>query len=115
MGRTQFEDDCEIIDDSFKDIIKKNKHKYDIMYIGVNYSYNDIGGPSYGSWGTHAMWISTKAIQLFLNYNDNQNPVDHIWNEIERIYKLRVWRPFIKDKYVKQKTGLISYITNTPR
>jgi glycosyltransferase involved in cell wall biosynthesis len=110
-----FEDDCEIIDDSFKDIIKKKKHKYDIMYIGVNNSYADIGGPSYGSWGTHAMWISTNAIQLFLNYNDNQNPVDHIWNEIERIYKLRVWRPYIKDKYVKQKTGLVSYITNTPR
>jgi glycosyltransferase involved in cell wall biosynthesis len=110
-----FEDDCEIIDDSFIRFLNKNKHLYDIMYIGVNYLSTDIGGPTQGSWGTHAMWISSKAIQIFLNYNDNQKPVDHIWNDIERIYNLRVWRPYIKDKYVKQKTGLISYITNIPR
>jgi hypothetical protein len=110
-----FEDDCEIIDDSFIDIVKKNKHRYDIMYIGTCNTFIDTNGIAYGSWGTHAMWISTKAIQLFLNYNDKQNPVDHIWNNIERINKLRVWRPYIKDKYVKQKLGLISYITNTPR
>jgi len=110
-----FEDDCEIIDDSFIEIIRKNKHNYDIMYIGITYNSTDIGGPIIGSWGTHAMWISSKAIQLFLNYNDSDNPVDHIWNEIERIYKLRVWRPFIKDKYVKQKIGLVSYITNILR
>lgn len=112
-----FEDDCEIIDDSFKNIIKKNKNKYDIIYIGVTHkstnSLNVTGGPKNGSWGTHAMWISSKAIQLFLNYKDNQNPVDHSWNEIERIYNLNVWRPYIKDKYVKQKNGLISLITNT--
>jgi glycosyltransferase involved in cell wall biosynthesis/GR25 family glycosyltransferase involved in LPS biosynthesis len=110
-----FEDDCEIIDDSFKDIITQNKQIYDIMYIGTHDTFIDINGTANGSWGSHAMWISSKAIKLFLNYNDNQNPVDHIWNEIERIYKLRVWRPFIKDKYVKQKTGLISCITNTLR
>ena len=110
-----FEDDCEIIDDSFKYIIKQNKQKYDIIYIGTYETFLDINDTAYGSWGTHAMWISSKAIRHFLNYNDNQNPVDHIWNEIERIYKLRVWRPYIKDKYVKQKIGLISYITNTPR
>jgi glycosyltransferase involved in cell wall biosynthesis len=97
-----FEDDCEIIDDSFKEFIRQNKKKYDIIYIGLNYTSNDSGGPNNGYWGTHAMWISSKAIKLFLNYNDNQNPVNHIWNEIERIYRLRVWRPYIKDKYVKQ-------------
>ena len=110
-----FEDDCEIIDNSFKDIIKKNKHNYDIIYIGVNFNSTDRYGPINGSWGTHAMWISSKAIQLFLSNYDNIKPVDHIWNDIERIYKLRVWRPYIKDKYVKQKTGLISYITDRPR
>jgi len=107
-----FEDDCEIIDDSFKNIINKNKRKYDIIYIGVTHKSTNSGGPKNGSWGTHAMWISSKAIQLFLNYKDNQNPVDHIWNEIERIYNLSVWRPYIKDKYVKQKNGIISCITN---
>jgi hypothetical protein len=113
-----FEDDCEIRDDSFMNIIKKNKKKYDIIYIGVTHksidtlNITDIGGPKNGSWGTHAMWISSKAIQLFLNYKDNQNPVDHIWNEIERIYNLNVWRPYINDKYVKQKNGIISCITN---
>jgi hypothetical protein len=81
------------------------------MYIGVTHKSidTDIGGPKNGSWGTHAMWISSKAIQLFLNYDDNYNPVDHIWNEIERIHNLNVWRPYIKDKYVKQKNGIISY------
>ena len=110
-----FEDDCEIIDDSFKEIITKNKKNYDVIYIGTNNTFVDSSGMAYGSWGTHAMWISSKAIQLFLSNYDNIKPVDHIWNDIERIYKLRVWRPYIKDKYVKQKTGLISYITDRPR
>ena len=110
-----FEDDCEIIDDSLKNIIKKNKRKHDLIYIGTNNTFVDSSGIAYGSWGTHAMWISSKAIQLYLSHNDNIKPVDHIWNDIERIYNLRVWRPYIKDKYVKQKTGLISYITDRPR
>jgi hypothetical protein len=105
-----FEDDCEIFDASFPQVVAENKHKYDLMYIGVNMNTTS-GSKITGSYGTHAMWISPKAIKIFLKHKHRNVPFDHIWNDIEKEYKLSVWRPSNIHQYVKQKSGLVSYIT----
>ena len=108
-----FEDDCEIIDPSFMQFIEKNKHAYDIMYIGTNKTFNTTKGVS--SWGTHAMWISPKAIQLLFQHKPTARGLDNIWVEVEHAYNLNVWRPPHPHTYVIQKLGLISYINGKPR
>lgn len=108
-----FEDDCEIIDPSFMYFIEHNKHAYDIIYIGTNHTFYTPSG--IGSWGTHAMWISPKAIRNFLQHTATSRGVDNIWVDVEHIYKLNVWRPPHPYTYVIQKRGLISYVNGTPR
>jgi len=111
-----FEDDCEVIDDTFMTFVNKNKANYDIIYIGVICNINTHDKRT-GSWGTHAMWISNKAINLYLNYV-KESPlwaVDSIWNEIENDSKLRVLRPDKCNKYVRQAIGVVSYLTGEIR
>lgn len=101
-----FEDDCEILDKSFIDLLPSLIDQYDLVYFGVNHILKK------GSYGTHAMWISDYARQCFINNNgDIHIPVDHMWNHIENKYNLRVWRPNPKDRYVRQKIGLKSITT----
>ena len=114
-GALIFEDDCKIIDPSFIDFIDIEKENYDLIYIGVNKLYFEKGSTRYSSWGTHAMYIGPKAIDIFLKYPDNNIPLDHIWNNIEKTYNLKAWRPAKIYKYVKQQVGLKSYITGKLR
>jgi hypothetical protein len=61
------------------------------------------------------MYIGPKAIDIFLKYPDNNIPLDHLWNNIEKTYNLKAWRPDKIYKYVKQQVGLKSYITGKVR
>ena len=108
-----FEDDCEIIDNSFMNYVEINKTMYDIIYIGVNRTF--VKDDKLWSWGTHAMWINNKSLQLFLKFKNERNIVDHVWNEVAHKYNLKVLRPDPIDKYVRQKIGLKSYITGNIR
>jgi hypothetical protein len=110
-----FEDDCEIVDPQFLSFVDENKHNYDLMYIGVNYILQDKASNIIGSFGTHAMWISSKALSIFLAHPREYIPIDHFWCKIEQEYKLAVWRPEEIYKYVRQKNGLKSYITGNIR
>lgn len=106
-----FEDDCEILNDAFLTPLEM-REKYDIIYIGVT----AILPNKKGSYGTHAMWISSYAKKCFLEYNgDKKRPIDHLWNDVEEKYNLKVWRPSPVDKYVRQKLGLKSMITGKIR
>ena len=107
-----FEDDCIIKDRSYVDFINRNKSVFDIIYLGVNCinAFDETGKPL-SSWGTHSMWISNKAIKIFLNHIPIVRELDNIWCEIEQFHKLKVLRPNPIDKYTIQKEGLKSYIT----
>lgn len=60
-----FEDDCEIIDPHFLDILKEYPD-VDILYFGVtNYIRYKIPIPLYHSCGTHAMMLTPKARDIF--------------------------------------------------
>lgn len=120
-----FEDDCEVIDPSFMDLLSM-KNQYDIMYFGLLKTfYVDTPIKSWGfrvntrkrinSWGCHAMWISPRALDIIRRHKAKTFHADHIWNEIENEYNLRVWRPTPVDRYVRQQAGLISYITGKAR
>lgn len=110
-----FEDDCEIINESFMSLIDKHSSNHDIIFFGTwkTFSKNN----KVQIWGTHAMWISPRAKKLFLdNASSCKMPqVDEIWNELIIKYNLRVWVPPSNNMYVRQKTGLISLITGVPR
>lgn len=111
-----FEDDCEILDPSFVSYIEGKKALYDVIFIGVNSLGVDIN-KRVCSYGTHAMWISRKALNTFIQHfpKAKAKAVDNIWNELEHIYKLKYFRPKDNNRFVKQKEGLISYITGKPR
>jgi hypothetical protein len=111
-----FEDDCEIIDPSFITYIEEKKKCYDVVFIGVNSLGVDIKQRVL-SYGTHAMWISRKALNAFIEYfpKAKAKAIDGIWNELEHVYKLKYFRPKDINRFVKQKEGLISYITGKPR
>lgn len=111
-----FEDDCEILDPSFVSYIEEKKALYDVIFIGVNSLGVDIN-KRVCSYGTHAMWISRKALNTFIQHfpKAKAKAIDNIWNELEHIYKLKYFRPKDNNRFVKQKEGLISYITGKPR
>lgn len=111
-----FEDDCEIIDPSFVTYIEEKKKRYDVIFIGVNSLGVDINNRAC-SYGTHAMWISRKALNAFIQHypKAKARQVDRIWNELEHVYKLKYFRPKDINRFVKQKEGLVSYITGKPR
>jgi GR25 family glycosyltransferase involved in LPS biosynthesis len=121
-----FEDDCEIIDSNILDLVKQYGETHDIIYFGVIYVWvagsepkiikNFVKSDILNSWGTHAMWISTKARRLFLEYYDNDKeiyklkPVDHVWNDVQNKYNLKVWRPSNIFQHCKQKIEFKSTI-----
>lgn len=108
-----FEDDCEIIDDSFMNLINEHSSTHDLIFFGtVRTFYEDN---KVQVWGTHAMWISPYAKQCFLKHRPTVPEVDRIWNEVIIKHNLKVWVPPQHDMYVRQKLGLISTITGTPR
>lgn len=109
-GLLLFEDDCRIVDPSFLALIEEKKTAYDLIYIGVNSTFRNYQR-RLCSYGTHAMWISQKALRAFLAHPSAKKPVDHQWNEVEHAAKLKVWRPADPHKYVRQQPGLVSYIT----
>lgn len=121
-----FEDDCEILDPHFLDLIKEHSD-VDILYFGVtNYCHHKLPFPVYHSWGTHAMMITPKARDIFLvkvdeylslSFPHKKHPVDQIFCVMEAEESLRVWKPDLKsmEKYVRQKPGLLSTIEKTVR
>lgn len=121
-----FEDDCEIMDLNFLDLLKEHPD-VDLLYFGVtNYSNYKLPFPLYHSWGTHAMMITPKVRDIFLStLNDyltmpfphGNHPVDQIFCVMEKKESLLVWKPPmpIMEKYVRQKPGLRSTISKTIR
>jgi hypothetical protein len=104
-----FEDDCEIMNDNFLEPLDF-KNKYDLIYLGINKKL------IFGSYGTHAMWISEFAKKCFMDANQPiTTGLDLSWNNIEMQYKLKTYRPDPINKYVQQKQGLRSIITNRIR
>jgi len=104
-----FEDDCEILNENFLEILKF-KDQYDLIYIGINKKISS------GSYGSHAMWISDLAKKCFIDCNQSITfPVDIAWNNVEQQYKLKTYRPEPVNKYVQQRLGLRSIITNRIR
>ena len=124
-----FEDDCQILNSNILELVDKYSETYDIIYFGVVYVWvadsepkiinNFIHSDILNSWGTHAMWISAKARQIFLEYYNNnhnlhtQKPVDHVWNDIQNTYNLKVWRPSNIFEHCKQYNGISSTITSS--
>lgn len=104
---TVFEDDCEIVRHDILDLIDKYKSNHDIIYLGVN-NVRKNGALN----GTHAMWISSKARDIFLKESvPDGTPIDKMWSSIIKKYGLRVYRPSNIHEYVRQKPGLRSYIS----
>ncbi len=108
-----FEDDCEIIDELFMNLIKDHSSTHDIIFFGTNRTFTENNKVQV--WGTHAMWISAHAKKCFFNHSPISKEIDNIWNEIIIKYDLKVWVPPKTDMFVRQKIGLISTITGRPR
>jgi GR25 family glycosyltransferase involved in LPS biosynthesis len=105
---TVFEDDCEIVRPDLLKLINQHKDKNDIIYLGVN-SVNKNGT----SYGTHAMWISSKARAAFLKDAPSiiDIPLDKMWSKVIKNNNLQVYKPPKIHEYVRQKSGLRSYIS----
>ena len=124
-----FEDDCVINDKNMLSLLDELKG-FDLIYFGVNRIINNNviskrnliipEGGHIGSFGTHSMWVSAKARQIFLEYAKDKPfylPVDTLWNFIAYKNKLNVWRPDISNiyKYCEQGLGIISTIEKKVR
>jgi hypothetical protein len=121
-----FEDDCEILDSTFLDLLKEHPD-VDILYFGVTHYVNHtLPIPIHQSCGTHAMMITPKARDIFLSKVDDyltlpfphgNHPVDQIYCVMEVKESFNVWKPDSKsvEKYVRQKPGLVSTITKKIR
>lgn len=102
-----FEDDCEIMAANFLEPLK-NRSRYDLVYLGLLKAYGRGGS------GTHALWVSKRAKQFFLQYVQlhpempDQMPIDLFWNKIIEIYGLKVLVPRPVDKYVRQSSAVPS-------
>ena len=103
-----FEDDCEVLDPSVKDLLRTLKRDYDIIYLGCYHIYKKNGYTK--SHGTFGYWLSSETVKLLLKDLTMKEPIDHHLCTIAETYKLRVWRSTPKDKYIKQKVGLRSTI-----
>lgn len=121
-----FEDDCEIVDPNFLDVLKEHPD-VDILYFGLtHYIQHSLPFPLHQSCGTHAMMITPKARDIFLStvdeylhlpFPDKNHPVDQIFCVMEVKESLNVWKPNAHsvEKYVKQKPGLLSTISKKVR
>lgn len=113
-----FENDCEIVDESFLNLDCKD---FDVVYFGINGScIHNIPVICKHTWGTHAMMITPRARDIFLRDEEKyllmpfvhkDHPIDQLWCVIQHIEKLRVFVPDEIKKYVRQKTGLKSSIS----
>lgn len=118
-----FEDDCIINDKNMLSLLDIHKD-YDLLFFGVNRMFergnkeknsNFAEGTLLNSFGTHAMWVSVKAKEIFLEYMKNKSyfkPLDGLWNIIENEFNLKVWRPADGEiyRYCEQKVGELSII-----
>jgi GR25 family glycosyltransferase involved in LPS biosynthesis len=116
-----FEDDCVIIKPDLLQLIQKHSG-VDLLYFGVSgWSIHDKPIRLSHSWGTHAMYITPKARDVFLDavpgellreYPSVHYPVDQIWCIVAHEKNLVVWRPSKnrEEKWVQQKVGLVSRI-----
>lgn len=121
-----FEDDCEIIDPNFLDVLKEHPD-VDILYFGLtHYVDHTLPFPIRQSCGTHAMMMTPKARDIFFSKVDeylnlpfphDNHPVDQIFCVMEVKESLKVWKPHEKsvERYVRQKPGLFSTISKTMR
>lgn len=99
-----FEDDCEIHDIRCLELLTNYKKDYDIIYLGVNSEFQETPKGPRLSYGAHAMWMSADARKKLLAYSQivKTKEIDHLWNQVQTKYKLRVLRPDTPDKYVRQ-------------
>lgn len=111
-----FEDDCEIIDPGFYSLLSDHPH-VDLLYFGVTQygTLNRYHNIPHCSFGTHAMYITPKARDIFLEHwneivQEGIPHIDQIWNVIEHNYSLSTWKPQPQDRHrwVRQKPGLPS-------
>lgn len=99
-----FEDDCELVDTSCLELLQQYKQEYDLIYLGVNSEFHETPKGPLLSYGTHALWMSAEARKKLLAYSQivRTKEIDHLWNQVQTKYKLRVLRPEFPDKYVRQ-------------
>jgi hypothetical protein len=121
-----FEDDCEILDDNFLDLLYENPD-VDILYFGLNGSCtHNLPFPLRHTWGTHAMMMTPKARDIFLEKENKylqmrfpfgNHPVDQLFCVMEYVEELKVWKPDERTmkKWVRQKPGLVSSISGSIR
>jgi hypothetical protein len=121
-----FEDDCEIVDPHFLELIVENPD-VDLLYFGVNgFCVHKLPYRLQHSWGTHAMYMTPKVRDLFLNkeaeylqlrFPLGNHPLDQLFCVMEDKENLKVWKPNEKTmkKWVRQKPGLKSAISGSIR
>lgn len=99
-----FEDDCIFHDPHCLEVLASHTQDYDLIYLGVNSEFHETPRGPLLSYGTHAMWISAYARKRILAYSQlvRTKEIDHLWNQVQTKYKLRVLRPDTPDKYVRQ-------------
>lgn len=111
-----FEDDCVLLEDI--DVILNKFNIADITYLGYNSSsYNKNESCMY-FYGTHALLISPKVRDLFIeNLLDCNEPIDHKISKLIKKFNLSVACPTQEccEMYAMQQKGLLSTITNMPR
>lgn len=117
-GYFVFEDDAVISDSSFLDIPLNDA---DVIYFGTNGSaFQTKPIDCIHHWGTHAMYISNKARQLFLDnweaelqhiYPKGFPAIDEIWSVLIRRFGLEIRI----HELIPQKVGLFSYISHSIR
>lgn len=111
-----FEDDCELLEDWTMPL--QDVSGIDVIYIG----YNDRC--SYATFGTHAICLSPRARDLFIEKaafygkeTDRANACDHVLSRMCREERLPVAMPKydMKERFCRQKKGLVSTITGEVR
>jgi GR25 family glycosyltransferase involved in LPS biosynthesis len=126
-----FEDDCEMLgtqDDiyGFIHYASKLPANWDMILLGANEyvesaKFDDKYTRVNRFWGTHAIIVTEKAMQAALKvFADAQKegvflPADWMYNEAIRHHGLVCYAPTRIDSLCRQKPGLISAITGTPR
>jgi len=117
---TVFEDDAEVIDmNGLGEFLNTIPNDFDILLLGYNQIVKGTVLQHYKTvtefWGTHAMILSKKSRDLFINEYDylksigQMQPADWLWNSIIQNNSLTVYTP-LKPSIV-QKEGLLSAIT----
>ena len=121
-----FEDDCEIVDNTFLNLIEQHS-KCDLIYFGVNgYCIHVEPFPIKHSWGTHAMYITPKVRDAILEkeskymtmrFPRQEHPFDQLLCVMAFFEHWNVWKPDATsiNKWVRQKPGLVSSISGSIR